>query len=56
MNTEIKFTEQKIQFANKKVFGIYSRMTTKGIRFYYWASGRFLPISKSDINTYILLD
>jgi len=56
MNTEMKFTEQKIKYENGKVFGVYSKMTKSGLRFYRLSSGRFFPISKNEINTYILLD
>jgi hypothetical protein len=48
-------TGERITFENGRSFNIYSSMTKKGVRFYYWASGRFLPISKFDINKYITL-
>jgi len=45
-------TEKKIRFENGKEFTVFSRDTKKGERFYYWASGRFLPISKKLIEKY----
>ena len=48
-------TGERITFENGRSFNIYSSITKKGVRFYYWASGRFLPISKFDINKYITL-
>jgi len=48
-------TGEVITFENGRSFKIYTSMTKRGARFYYWASGRFLPISQFDINKYIAL-
>ena len=57
MNTEMKFTGQKIKFENGKTFGIYSKITKKGLRYYRYSSMqmRFFPISEFDINKFICL-
>lgn len=56
MNTEMTFTGQRIKYENGKVFGIYSKMTKTGVRYYRWTFGRFFPISQIEINQYILLE
>jgi hypothetical protein len=48
-------TGEKITFENGRTFSIYHSMTKRGVRFYYWSYGRFMPISKDDINKYISL-
>jgi hypothetical protein len=58
MNTEMTFTGQKIKYENGKVFGIYSKMTKTGIRYYRYSvmQMRYFPISQMEINQYILLE
>lgn len=56
MITEMNFTGQIVKYENGKTFGIHTKMTKKGIRYYRYSSGRFFPISQLEINTYILLD
>lgn len=58
MNTEMNFTNQKIKFENGNVFGIYSKITKTGIRYYRYSvrQMRFFPISQIDINKYICLE
>lgn len=41
---------KKVTFPNGKTFDIYSKETTKGKRFYYFAGGRMFPISKDKIS------
>jgi len=48
-------TGEVITFDNGRSFKIYTSMTKRGARFYYWSYGRFLPISQFDINKYITL-
>lgn len=55
MNTEMTFTGIKIKYENGKVFGVHTKMTKKGLRYYRWSSGRFFPISQNEINNYIVL-
>ena len=54
----MKNTGQKIKFENGRTFGIYSKMTKKGLRYYFYSGMqmRFFPISEFDINKYILLE
>lgn len=58
MKTEMTFTNQIIKFENGKKFAIYSKLTKKGIRFYYFSKMqfRFFPISEFDLNKYICLE
>jgi hypothetical protein len=56
MQTEMTFTGIRIKYENGKVFGIHTKMTKKGLRYYRWSFGRFFPISQLQINQYILLE
>ena len=38
---------------NGSKHGIYSQVTKKGLRYYYFSYGRYMPISKDNINKYI---
>jgi hypothetical protein len=48
-------TGQRIRFDNGRMFSIYSKVTKKGIRFYYATRERMFPISTANINQYIYL-
>jgi hypothetical protein len=50
-------TGTQIKFGNGKIFNIYAKLTKNGVRFYYFSrmQNRYFPISKNDINEYILL-
>jgi hypothetical protein len=56
MNTEMKFTGNLIKYENGKKFGIHTKMTKKGVRYYRYSFGRFFPISQLEINKYIILN
>lgn len=56
MNEGMKFTGIRIKYENGKVFGIHTKMTKTGLRYYRWSFGRFFPISQNEINQYILLE
>jgi hypothetical protein len=58
MNTEMKYTGQTIRYENGKKFGIYSKLTKSGVRFYRYSGldMRFFPISQTEINQYILIN
>jgi hypothetical protein len=58
MNNEMNATGELIKFPNRNVFAIYSKMTKKGIRYYFYSrmQMRYFPISKDEINKYILLE
>ena len=58
MNNEMNFTGEQIKYPNGKVFGIYTKMTKKGIRYYFYSrmQMRYFPISRNEINQYILLE
>jgi hypothetical protein len=56
MKTEMKFTGNVIKYENGKQFGIHTKMTKKGIRYYRYSFGRFFPISQLEINKYIILN
>ena len=49
-------TGTQIKFGNGKIFNIYAKLTKNGVRFYYFSrmQNRYFPISKNDINEYIL--
>ena len=56
MTNKMQLTGEVIKFENGRKFSISKKMTKSGVRFYYWASGRYLPISKDRINQYIFLN
>jgi hypothetical protein len=58
MNEEMNLTAEQIKFTNGRVFSIYTKMTKKGVRYYYYSrmQMRFFPISRTEINQYILLE
>jgi hypothetical protein len=51
MNTEMNNTGITIKFENGKQFGIYSKWTKTGIKYYRYSpmQMRFFPISKVEI-------
>ncbi len=55
MTTEMKFTGNVVKYENGKSFGIHTKMTKTGLRFYRYSFGRFFPISQNEINQYIVL-
>lgn len=55
MESKMTLTGEKIKYG-KKTFWISSKMTKKGIRFYFYSMGRYFPISTSEINKNICLD
>lgn len=50
------FTGETVKFENGKTFGIHSKMTKKGIRYYMYTRDRMIPISRKRINENICLD
>ena len=58
MNNEMIFTNQTIKYENGKMFGIYSKMTKTGRRFYRYSvmQMRYFPISEMEINKYIVIN
>tara|TARA_R110000782_G_C14574716_1_gene387813 strand:- start:54 stop:218 length:165 start_codon:yes stop_codon:yes gene_type:complete len=42
-----------IRFDNGKTFGAYSKETKVGPRTYYW-SGRMMPLSKKDLEKFLI--
>jgi hypothetical protein len=56
MTTEMKFTGNVVKYENGKSFGIHTKMTKTGLRFYRYSFGRFFPISQNEINQYIVLE
>lgn len=40
--------KQSVTFANGKSFTLYSKMTKRGVRYFYWSGDRFFPISKTE--------
>jgi hypothetical protein len=46
----MKSTNEFIKFENGKKFRIYTKMTKKGIRYYYATLSRKIPISRNEIN------
>ena len=56
MITEMKFTGEVVRYENGKSFGIHTKMTKAGLRYYRYSSGRFFPISQTEINKYIVLN
>lgn len=53
--TTLESTGERIKFENGREFSIAKKMTKNGLRFYYWASGRYLPISRDRINNLICI-
>jgi hypothetical protein len=58
MNEEMKATAEQIKYPNGRVFSIYTKMTKKGVRYYFYSrmQMRYFPISRNEINQYILLE
>jgi hypothetical protein len=56
MTTQMKFTGEIIKYENGKTFGIHTKMTKSGLRYYRYSLGRFFPISQTEINKYIVLE
>jgi len=56
MTTEMNYTGTSIKYDNGKIFGIYTKMTKAGLRYYKYFRGRFSPISQIEINNYIILN
>lgn len=51
----MNYTGINIKFENGNVFGIYTKMTKTGLRYYKYFMGRFLPTNQSEINKYICI-
>lgn len=56
MTTQMNYTGTSFKIENGNVFGIYTKMTKKGLRYYSYFRGRFSPISQMEINKYVILD
>jgi hypothetical protein len=56
MTTEMKFTGEVVKYENGKSFGIHTKITKTGLRYYRYSYGRFFPISQAEINKYIVLN
>jgi hypothetical protein len=56
MTTQMKFTGEIIKYENGKTFGIHTKMTKSGLRYYRYSLGRFFPISQTEINKYLVLE
>ena len=50
MTNAMNYTGTSIKFENGNVFGIYTKMTKNGLRYYKYFRGRFSPISQIEIN------
>lgn len=55
MKNEFNRTGEQVTFGNGKIFNVYSKMTKRGLRYYWYSSGRMLPISKERINESIII-
>ncbi len=49
MTATKNFTGEYIKHKNGHVESIYSQITKKGVRYYRYSLGTFLPVSKLDI-------
>jgi hypothetical protein len=49
MKATKNFTGEYIKYPNGNVMSIYSQITKKGVRYYRYSLGTFLPVSKLDI-------
>ena len=49
MTNEKKFTGEYIKYENGNVMSIYSQITKRGMRYYRYFRGRFLPIGRLEI-------
>ncbi len=56
MKTEMTPTGQTIKTANGNLYRIFSKLTKKGVRFYYFSkfSVRYFPISELELNQLIV--
>jgi hypothetical protein len=55
MTTEMNYTGINIKYENGNVFGIHTKMTKKGLRYYKYFRGRFYPVSQMEINNRIFV-
>jgi hypothetical protein len=56
MKTEMTATGQTIKTANGNVYRVFSKMTKKGIRYYYFSkyAVRYFSISEIDLNQQLI--
>ncbi len=54
-NEDFKFTGQRVKLGKRNICRIYSKMTKKGVRYYYLSGFAHRPISQQDINDNIWL-
>jgi hypothetical protein len=55
MTTEMNYTGINIKYENGNVFGIHTKMTKKGLRYYKYFRGRYYPVSQMEINNRIFV-
>jgi hypothetical protein len=55
MKTAFNFTGTRVRYENGKEFGVHTKITKKGLRYYKYVYGRFLPISKIEVEQRTIL-